>query len=36
MGIEFELKRILFPLNILEMFLQLDWSAAAVNAIDWT
>ena len=27
---------ILFPLIILEMFLQLDWSPPVVNSIDWT
>jgi hypothetical protein len=26
----------LFPLIILEMFLQLDWSPPVVNSIDWT
>ena len=31
-----ELRRILFPLIILEMFLKLDWSRPVVNSIDWT
>ena len=31
-----ELSCILFPLIILEMFLQLDWSPLVVNSIDWT
>ena len=31
-----ELRCILFPLIILEMFLQLDWSLSVVNSIDWT
>jgi hypothetical protein len=33
---EIELRCILFPLIILEMFLQLDWSTPVVNSIDWT
>ena len=27
---------VLFPLIILEMFLQLNWSPPVVNSIDWT
>jgi hypothetical protein len=34
--LEIELRCILFPLFILEMFLQLDWSPPVVNSIDWT
>jgi hypothetical protein len=34
--LEIELRCILFPLIILEMFLQLDWSPPMVNSIDWT
>ena len=34
--LETELRCILFPLIILEMFLQLDWRPPVVNAIDWT
>ena len=36
MRLEIELRCILFPLIILEMFLQLDWSPSVVNSIDWT
>ena len=36
MRLEIELRCILFPLIILEMFLQLDWSTPVVNSIDWT
>ena len=36
MRLEIELRCILFPLIILEMFLQLDWSPPLVNSIDWT
>ena len=36
MRLEIELTCILFPLIILEMFLQLDWSPPVVNSIDWT
>ena len=36
MRIGIELWCILFPLIILEMFLQLDWSPPVVNSIDWT
>jgi hypothetical protein len=36
MRLKIELRCILFPLIILEMFLQLDWSPPAVNSIDWT
>ncbi len=31
-----ELRCILFPLIILEMFLQLDWSPPVVHGVDWT
>ena len=31
-----ELRCILRPLTILEMFLKLDWSPPVVNSIDWT
>jgi hypothetical protein len=34
--LEIELRCILFPLIILEMFLELDWSPPVVNSIDWT
>jgi len=34
--LQIELRCILFPLIILEMFLQLDWSPPVVNSIDWT
>jgi hypothetical protein len=34
--LEIELRCILFPLIILEMFLQLDWSPPVVNLIDST
>jgi hypothetical protein len=33
---EIELRCIMFPLVILEKFLQLDWSPPVVNSIDWT
>ena len=36
MGLETELRCILFPLIILELFLQLDWSLPVINSIDWT
>jgi hypothetical protein len=36
MRLEVELRCILFPLIILEMFLQLDWSPPAINSTDWT
>ena len=36
MRLEIELRCILFPLIILEMFLQLDWNPVVVNEIDWT
>ena len=36
MRLEIELRCILFPLIILEMFLQLDWIPPVVNSIDWT
>ena len=36
MRLEIELRCILFPLIILEMFLQLDWSPPVVNSIHWT
>ena len=36
MRLETELKCILFPLSILEMFLELYWSRHVVNSIDWT
>ena len=36
MRLEIELRCILFPLIILEMLLQLDWSPPVVNSIDWT
>ena len=36
MRLEIELRCILLPLIILEMFLQLDWSPPVVNSIDWT
>ena len=36
MRLEIELRSILFPLIILEMFLQLDWSPPVVNSIYWT
>ena len=34
--IEIELMCIRFPLIILDMFFQLDWSPLVVNSIDWT
>ena len=36
MRLEIELRFILFPLIILELFLQLYWSPPVVNSIDWT
>ena len=36
MRLEIELRCILFPLIILEKFLQLDWNPPVVNSIDWT
>ena len=36
MRLEIELRCIQFPLIILEMFIQLDWSPPVVNSIDWT
>ena len=36
MRLEFELRYSLFPLIMLEMFLQLEWSQPVVNSIDWT
>ena len=36
MTLKIELRCILFPLIILEMFLQLDWSPPVVNSVDWT
>jgi hypothetical protein len=36
MRLKIELRCILFPLIILEMFLQLDWSPPVINSIDWT
>ena len=36
MRLEIELRCILFPLIIFQMFLQLDWSPPGVNSIDWT
>ena len=36
MRLEIELKCILFPLVIIEMFLQLDWSPLVVLSNDWT
>ena len=35
MRLEIELRYTLFPLIILEMFLQLDWRPPVVNSIDW-
>ena len=35
MRLEIELRCILLPLIILEMFLQLHWTPSAVNSIDW-
>ena len=35
MRLEIERRCILFPLIILEMFLQLNWSSPVVNSIDW-
>ena len=36
MRLKIVLRSILFPLIILDMFLQLDWSPSVVNSIDWT
>ena len=36
MRLEIEPSCIQFPLIILEMFLQHDWSPPVVNSIDWT
>ena len=36
MRLDIELRCVLFPLIILEMFLQLDWSPPVANSIDWT
>ena len=36
MMLKIELKNILFSLVILQIFLQLDWSPAVVNSVDWT
>ena len=36
MKLKIELRCILFPLIILEMFLQLNWSPPLVNSVDWT
>ena len=36
MRLEIELRCILFPLIILEMFVQLELSPHVVNAFDWT
>jgi hypothetical protein len=36
MSLKIELRCILFPLIILEMFLQLDWSPPVVYSIVWT
>uniref|UniRef100_A0AAZ3S2L1 Poly [ADP-ribose] polymerase n=1 Tax=Oncorhynchus tshawytscha TaxID=74940 RepID=A0AAZ3S2L1_ONCTS len=36
MRLEIEFRRILFPLIILEMFLQLDWNPSVVNSINCT
>ena len=36
MKLKIELRCILFPLIILEMFLQLNWSPPVVNSVDWT
>ena len=35
MTLKMEFRHFLFPLIILEMFLQFDWSPAVVNSIDW-
>ena len=35
MKLKIELRCILFPLIILEMFLQLNWSPPVVNSVDW-
>jgi hypothetical protein len=36
MTLYIELRCIMFPLIIPEMFLQLDWSPSVVKSIDWT
>ena len=36
MRLKIELRCILSPSILLEMFLQLDWSPSVVNSIDWT
>ena len=36
MKLKIELRCILFPLIILETFLQLNWSPPVVNSVDWT
>ncbi len=36
MTLKIKLRCILFPLIILEMILQLDWSPPVVNSVDWT
>ena len=36
MNLKIELRCIPFPLIILEMFLQLNWSPPVVNSVDWT
>uniref|UniRef100_A0A8C4TLR3 Calcium voltage-gated channel auxiliary subunit alpha2delta 4 n=1 Tax=Erpetoichthys calabaricus TaxID=27687 RepID=A0A8C4TLR3_ERPCA len=36
MKLKIELRLFLFPLIILEMFLQLNWSPPVVNSVDWT
>jgi hypothetical protein len=36
MRLKMELRSILFPVIILEMFLQLERSPPVVNSIDWT
>ena len=35
MTLKIELRCILFPLIIHEMFLQLDWSPLVVSSVDW-
>jgi hypothetical protein len=36
MRFQIDLRCILFPFIILEMFLKLDWNPSVVNSIDWT
>ena len=36
MILEIELRCIVFPLIILEIFLQIDWIPLVVNSLDWT